>query len=108
MCGVGGWQGANWRASAALNPAWTLIPPHLHFCHPAQSYHSSVLPTGALCCSDPFAPNAAVLPQSSHSVILTSGTLSPLDSFASELGTDFKVQLEAPHVVDMAKQVGEE
>ena len=26
-----------------------------------------------------------------HSVILTSGTLSPLDSFSSELGTEFKV-----------------
>ena len=51
-------------------------------------------------------PMLPTCPQSSHSVILTSGTLSPLDSFASELGTDFKVQLEAPHVVDMAKQVG--
>lgn len=40
-----------------------------------------------------------------HSVILTSGTLSPLDSFSSELGTSFGVVLEAPHVVNMKKQV---
>jgi Fanconi anemia group J protein len=34
-----------------------------------------------------------------HSVILTSGTLSPLSSFSSELGMKFKIQLEATHVV---------
>jgi Fanconi anemia group J protein len=40
-----------------------------------------------------------------RSVILTSGTLAPIESFASELGTTFDVQLEAPHVVDMKRQV---
>ena len=40
-----------------------------------------------------------------RSVILTSGTLSPLSSFASELGTEFKFRLESRHVVDMEKQV---
>ncbi|KAG0096794.1 Fanconi anemia group J protein, partial [Podila epicladia] len=35
-----------------------------------------------------------------RSVILTSGTLSPLDSFASELQTPFAITLEADHVVD--------
>ncbi|KAG0244286.1 Fanconi anemia group J protein [Mortierella sp. GBA43] len=35
-----------------------------------------------------------------RSVILTSGTLSPMDSFTSELQTTFKIQLEADHVVD--------
>ncbi|KAG0039062.1 hypothetical protein BGZ82_009868 [Podila clonocystis] len=35
-----------------------------------------------------------------RSVILTSGTLSPLDSFASELQTSFAITLEADHVVD--------
>ncbi len=40
-----------------------------------------------------------------HSVILASGTLSPLVSFASELGVDFKITLEGRHVVDMSKQV---
>lgn len=32
-------------------------------------------------------------------------TLSPMDSFASELGIPFEFQMEAPHVVDMEKQV---
>jgi Fanconi anemia group J protein len=40
-----------------------------------------------------------------RAVILTSGTLAPIESFASELGTSFDVQLEAPHVVDMKRQV---
>ncbi|KAG2454208.1 hypothetical protein HYH02_001242 [Chlamydomonas schloesseri] len=45
------------------------------------------------------------LADKAHSVVLTSGTLAPLDSFASELGTEFHVRLEAPHVVDMSRQV---
>lgn len=32
-------------------------------------------------------------------LLLTSGTLSPMNSFASELGIDFPVRLENPHVV---------
>ncbi|KAL4419625.1 hypothetical protein ABPG77_008566 [Micractinium sp. CCAP 211/92] len=40
-----------------------------------------------------------------HSVVLTSGTLAPLEGFASELGTPFGITLEAPHVVDMRRQV---
>ena len=39
-----------------------------------------------------------------RSVILTSGTLSPMDSFQSELGVPFPIQLEASHVIS-AKQV---
>ncbi|KAF9615542.1 hypothetical protein IFM89_024390 [Coptis chinensis] len=33
------------------------------------------------------------------SIILTSGTLSPLDSFAKELKLDFPIRLENPHVI---------
>ncbi|KAF9130769.1 Fanconi anemia group J protein [Mortierella sp. 14UC] len=40
------------------------------------------------------------LSATARSVILTSGTLSPMDSFASELQTRFAVQLEAGHVVN--------
>lgn len=40
-----------------------------------------------------------------HSIILTSGTLSPMDSFSSELDTQFKVVYEGQHVVDVKKQV---
>lgn len=48
-----------------------------------------------------FAPLAA----KTHSVILTSGTLSPLESFAGELGVAFPQRLEANHVIDMGRQV---
>nr|XP_016497825.1 PREDICTED: Fanconi anemia group J protein homolog [Nicotiana tabacum] len=38
------------------------------------------------------------------SVILTSGTLSPMNSFSSELGVTFGTSLEAPHVIDVESQ----
>ena len=41
-----------------------------------------------------------------RTVILTSGTLSPLTSFASELGVAFSHTLEAEHVID-SKQVND-
>ncbi|KAK8353944.1 hypothetical protein V6Z12_A05G191400 [Gossypium hirsutum] len=41
----------------------------------------------------------------SLSVILTSGTLSPMNSFSSELGVQFGNCLEAPHVIDIKSQV---
>lgn len=43
-----------------------------------------------------FSPLSSV----THSIILTSGTLSPITSFQSELGVSFKIQLEANHVID--------
>jgi fanconi anemia group J protein len=42
---------------------------------------------------------------SCRSVLLTSGTLAPMDSFATELGRQFPVRLSANHVVDGASQV---
>ncbi|XP_077246888.1 RAD3-like DNA-binding helicase protein isoform X2 [Tasmannia lanceolata] len=41
----------------------------------------------------------------SLSVILTSGTLSPMSSFASELGVQFEACMEAPHVIDVESQL---
>lgn len=41
----------------------------------------------------------------SLSVILTSGTLSPMSSFSSELGVQFGTCLEAPHVIDVESQL---
>jgi regulator of telomere elongation helicase 1 len=35
-----------------------------------------------------------------RSIIVTSGTLAPLSSFAAELSTQFQVRLENPHVID--------
>ncbi|KAG5192615.1 helicase C-terminal domain-containing protein [Tribonema minus] len=42
--------------------------------------------------------------EQARSVVLTSGTLSPMDSFASELGVPFPIQLEAGHVIDVRQQ----
>ncbi|KAG0329215.1 Fanconi anemia group J protein [Dissophora globulifera] len=52
-----------------------------------------------------FNPGVIFRPLSmqARSVILTSGTLSPMDSFASELQTTFTIQLEADHVVDKSQ-----
>ncbi|KAF0690279.1 Aste57867_18305 [Aphanomyces stellatus] len=47
----------------------------------------------------------ADITSTSRSVILTSGTLSPMTSFAGELGTTFPITLEANHVINMQKQV---
>ncbi|XP_027092260.2 uncharacterized protein [Coffea arabica] len=41
----------------------------------------------------------------SLSVILTSGTLSPMNSFSSELGIQFATCLEAPHVIETETQI---
>lgn len=40
-----------------------------------------------------------LLDQGVRSIILTSGTLSPLKPFISEIGIDIEVQLENPHIV---------
>ena len=45
------------------------------------------------------------LEDQAHSVILTSGTLAPLATFASELGAAFVTELQAPHVVDIGKRL---
>ncbi|ORY98222.1 helicase C-terminal domain-domain-containing protein [Syncephalastrum racemosum] len=41
--------------------------------------------------------------EAAHSVILTSGTLSPMNTFASELETEFPIRLEANHVIDRSQ-----
>lgn len=33
-------------------------------------------------------------------ILLTSGTLSPMETFASELGTEFPIRVEAMHIID--------
>ncbi|WAR01543.1 FANCJ-like protein [Mya arenaria] len=37
---------------------------------------------------------------SCRNVVLSSGTLSPMSTFASELGTEFPIQLEASHIIE--------
>nr|XP_033486457.1 Fanconi anemia group J protein isoform X2 [Epinephelus lanceolatus] len=41
--------------------------------------------------------------RSVHSIVLTSGTLSPMGSFSSELGVKFSIQLEANHVINKSQ-----
>ncbi|XP_028429071.1 Fanconi anemia group J protein isoform X2 [Perca flavescens] len=43
------------------------------------------------------------LSKSVHSIVLTSGTLSPMGSFSSELGVKFSIQLEANHVINKSQ-----
>ncbi|NXK91252.1 FANCJ protein, partial [Formicarius rufipectus] len=38
-----------------------------------------------------------------RTIVLTSGTLSPMDSFSSELGVRFSIQLEANHVIQSSQ-----
>ncbi|XP_067864601.1 Fanconi anemia group J protein isoform X2 [Heptranchias perlo] len=38
-----------------------------------------------------------------RTIVLTSGTLSPMESFSSELGVKFSIQLEANHVIDSSQ-----
>ncbi|KAJ2359188.1 hypothetical protein GGF43_000209 [Coemansia sp. RSA 2618] len=41
--------------------------------------------------------------EQARTIVLTSGTLSPLDSYASELQVDFATKLEADHVIDASR-----
>lgn len=56
-----------------------------------------------------FCLNAAVcfrdISNKARSVIVTSGTLSPIASFAGELGTTFAISKSLPHVIDVRKQL---
>ena len=72
---AGGWLSSR-RKSA--DPAWTLT---LHFW-----------------CLNPAVVFGAI-GEAAHSVIVASGTLSPLSSFQSELGVPFPINLEASHVI---------
>ncbi|XP_058807015.1 regulator of telomere elongation helicase 1 homolog isoform X2 [Phymastichus coffea] len=50
-------------------------------------------------CFSPGFGMQQILDQGVRSVVLTSGTLSPLKPFISEIGIDIAVQLENPHIV---------
>ena len=65
----------------------------------------TMLPTLSFWCFDPGEGMAALRTGNMNirSILLTSGTLSPLSSFANELRTDFPVRLENPHVIDSSQ-----
>ncbi len=56
-------------------------------------------PTLSFWCFSPSVTMSHLAEKGVKSVILASGTLSPMSSFASELGLNFRVRLENPHVV---------
>eukprot|EP01052_Picozoa_sp_SAG31_P052663 SAG31_NODE_13104_length_892_cov_1.257251_2_plen_183_part_00 len=67
---------------------------------PARTKKSSSRRIFSYWCFNPgIAMNGLRLKYGIASVILTSGTLSPLQSFATELQTQFDVTLENPHVI---------
>lgn len=55
-------------------------------------------------CFNP-ATSFSIVTKSCRSIILTSGTLYPFDSFKSELGINFQSVLEATHVINLQKQL---
>ena len=56
-------------------------------------------------CMHSGAAMRALVAMGVRSVLLTSGTLSPLSSFADELGVPFPHRLESPHVIDAQRQL---
>ncbi|XP_044286098.1 Fanconi anemia group J protein isoform X2 [Varanus komodoensis] len=63
-----------------------------------RSQHKIAVHTLNFWCLNP-AVAFSDLSDSVRTIILTSGTLSPMDSFSSELGVKFSIQLEASHVI---------
>lgn len=61
------------------------------------------LPTLSYWCFSPGQAMTALSDMQVRSILLTSGTLSPLGSFAAELGLPFEVRLENPHVIDQSQ-----
>lgn len=70
--------------------------------------HNSAAPprTVSYWCLDPAVAMSDVANLGIRSLILTSGTLSPMQSFSSELGMDFPVRLENRHVVGKDQVLG--
>ena len=71
-----------------------------------EAMNGILLPTLSFWCFDPGEGMASLRDGNMkiRSILLTSGTLSPMASFVNELRTDFPIRLENPHVIDK-KQV---
>ncbi|KIY93099.1 Regulator of telomere elongation helicase 1 [Monoraphidium neglectum] len=94
-------------AFASREPLWRDGPPasrgYRLFVHKerVQSYNGLVeAPTLSYWCFVPGVALHRLLARRVRSLLLTSGTLSPLDSFAAELQLGFKHTLENPHIVE--------
>ncbi|KAL8199112.1 UNVERIFIED_CONTAM: Fanconi anemia group J protein, partial [Gekko kuhli] len=63
-----------------------------------KTRHKTAVQTLSFWCLNPAVAFSDVS-DNVRSIVLTSGTLSPMDSFSSELGVKFSIQLEANHVI---------
>ena len=61
------------------------------------------MPTLSYWCFDPGLAMQELSRTNVRSILLTSGTLAPLDTLASELSLDFPIRLENPHVIKQSQ-----
>nr|XP_029528514.1 Fanconi anemia group J protein isoform X1 [Oncorhynchus nerka]XP_029528515.1 Fanconi anemia group J protein isoform X1 [Oncorhynchus nerka] len=100
----------DYRVALQQSYAWTTAPdvPDAQgfFARPNRRRHSAktktLVHTLSFWCLNP-AVAFSDLSDSVHSIVLTSGTLSPMGSFSSELGVKFSIQLEASHVISKSQ-----
>ncbi|XP_035239801.1 Fanconi anemia group J protein isoform X2 [Anguilla anguilla] len=100
----------DYRVALQQTYAWTTQPdlPDAHgfFARPQRRRRSNrtktLVHTLSFWCLNP-AVAFSDLTDSVHTIVLTSGTLSPMGSFSSELGVHFSIQLEASHVINRSQ-----
>uniref|UniRef100_A0A4W5LU50 DNA 5'-3' helicase n=1 Tax=Hucho hucho TaxID=62062 RepID=A0A4W5LU50_9TELE len=100
----------DYRVALQQTYTWTTAPdvPDAQgfFARPNRRRHSAktktLVHTLSFWCLNP-AVAFSDLSDSVHSIVLTSGTLSPMGSFSSELGVKFSIQLEASHVISKSQ-----
>ncbi|KAI4815479.1 hypothetical protein KUCAC02_005623 [Chaenocephalus aceratus] len=103
----------DYRVALQKSYAWTnQVPPdvpdaHGFFVRPRQRQRLGARVKAEVLTLSFWCLNPAVafsdLRKSVHSIVLTSGTLSPMGSFSSELGVKFTIQLEANHVINKSQ-----
>nr|XP_046244527.1 Fanconi anemia group J protein [Scatophagus argus] len=103
----------DYRIALQKSYAWTdQVPPDVpdaqgYFVRPRQRKRQSVRVKAEVLTLSFWCLNPAVafsdLSGSVQSIVLTSGTLSPMGSFSSELGVKFSIQLEANHVINKSQ-----
>ncbi|XP_069578846.1 Fanconi anemia group J protein isoform X1 [Brachyistius frenatus] len=103
----------DYRVALQKSYAWTnQVPPDVpdangFFVRPRQRQRQSIRVKTEVLTLSFWCLNPAVafsdLSGSVRSIVLTSGTLSPMGSFSSELGVKFSIQLEANHVINKSQ-----
>ena len=83
-----------------LPPSYLGYRVHVHM---EKSKNDRLLPVLSFWCFDPGQSMMQLTALNIRSILLTSGTLSPLNSFAQELGIPFNLRLENPHVIDRSQ-----